>query len=249
MLKQKIVTEMMPAQPRADAAHASGQAQELVHAPSRDSAEPIVDSAHAVAESLLHRNLLIDMGYGPDEEVGLHGDGNSNVDSNEESDDEHYDGDAAAQLRATARARQHQQPQEQAQQQAQQQTQLQTQQQEAGSSASGAKRERGERGGRRRKKKSGEKQACNEGAAGSISGLATTATSASTQDAALREHEASVAGLSGELKRHALRALEQMRSTRARLLHAIEGASGCGDAEGLEAIARVMRGAAGGYAS
>jgi hypothetical protein len=95
MLKQEIVTEMMPAQPRADAAHASGQAQEQVHAPTRASAEPIADSAHVVAESLLHRNLLIDMGYGPDEEVGLPSDGNSNVDSNEESDDEH-DGSSVA---------------------------------------------------------------------------------------------------------------------------------------------------------
>ena len=102
MRKQEFVTEKMPAQPRDDAAHASGQAQEQVHASSRDSAEPIADSAHVVDESLLHRNLLIDMGYGPDEEVGLPGDGNSNVDSNEESDDEHDGGDAAAQSRAVA---------------------------------------------------------------------------------------------------------------------------------------------------
>ena len=245
MLKQEFVTETMPAQPRADAAHASGQAQEQVHAPSHDSAEPIADSAHVVADSLLHRNLLIDMGYGPDDEVGRPGDGNSNVDSNEESDDEHDGGDAAAQLRATALARRHQQLQEQAQQHAQQQTQLRTQQQEAGPGASGAKRERGERGGRKRKKKPGEKQARNEMAAGSTSGSTITATFALTQDAALREHAASVAGLSGEPKRHALRALELMSDTRARLLLAIEGASGRDEAEAFDSIAYVMRSAAG----
>ena len=53
-----------------------------------------------------------------------------------------------------------------------------------------------------------------------------------------QERAAIVSELSGELKRYALRALEQIGIARARLLETIEEASGGDVVEGLDALAR-----------
>ena len=102
----------------------------------------------------------------------------------------------------------------------------------------GEKRGRGERGGRGRKK-----QARVDGA--DIIEPTAATTSVSAEDVVRQERAAIVSRLSGEPKRYALRALEQIGIARARLLETIEEASGGGDAEAFDALARTLRGASG----
>ena len=95
----------------------------------------------------------------------------------------------------------------------------------------GEKRGRGERGGRGRKK-----QARVDGA--DIIEPTAATTSVSAEDVVKQERAAIISELSGELKRYALRALEQIGIARARLLETIEEASGGDVVEGLDALAR-----------
>ena len=105
--------------------------------------------------------------------------------------------------------------------------------------AVGAKRGRGERGGLGRKK-----QSCIDGAA-APSAEPTAATIVSAEDAVRQERAAMVEGLSGEPRRFALLAFEQVANARGRLRDAVEDGRG-GDAQAtLCALGRVVRGASG----
>jgi hypothetical protein len=202
MLKLETETEMMPAQPRSDASYAPEQAQveEQIVPQSRDPGHARQQTQSLAQQQSQQQLLLLT-------QLQQTGSDAAAASAQPQLGGAHAPEQAwelaAAQLPVPAHAV-HLQMQHPALQQPQQQTLPQAAHTDA-TAAGGEKRGRGERGGRGRKK-SGEKQARTEGAAGSstdpaVIESATTATSLATVDAAHHEHATHVAGLRGEPKR------------------------------------------------
>jgi hypothetical protein len=165
MLKQETGTEMLPAQPRSDASHATEQAQEQAALQLRDPGRAGQHTQHHTQQQLQQQpQLLIQL-----QEAGS---GTAAEPTQPQHNAAHAAEQPLKQAAAHPRAPAHTgylQMQHSAPQQQQQQTLPQAAHTDA-TAAGGEKRGRGERGGRGRKK-SGEKQARTEGAAGSSSRL------------------------------------------------------------------------------
>jgi hypothetical protein len=102
----------------------------------------------------------------------------------------------------------------------------------------GEQRERGERGGRNRKR-------TRDGDA-AAEPISAAASAVSAEEAVRQERAALVAGLSGEPKRYALRILEHLANARSRLLDTVEESRGNNSAEAtLGSLERVTRSASG----